>query len=61
MPMTKREAERLIAEHGGSFVRHGGRHDFWVSADGKPIPVPRHPGDFTPGVERSIKKALGVK
>lgn len=61
MPLTKREAERLIIEHGGSFVRHGGNHDFWVTADGRPVVVPRHPRDLTPGVERSIKRALGIK
>ena len=61
MPMTKREAEKLIREHGGRLVRNGGGHDVWETADGAIIVVPRHPGDLSAGVEGKIKKALGIK
>ena len=60
MPLTPRDAFRLIRKHGGKFVRHGGRHDIFESADGKEIQVPRHSGDLSPGVERSIKEKLGL-
>ena len=61
MPMTKREAERLAKKHGARFLRHGSRHDLWISADNKIISIPRHPGDFTRGVERDIKSILGIR
>lgn len=35
-----------------------GSHDIYVTVDKRIISVPRHPGDLTPGVKRSIKKAL---
>lgn len=61
MPLTAREAIRLIRKNGGRFVRHGARHDIFESADGKEIQVPRHVKDLTPGVEHDIKDKLGLK
>ena len=55
MPMTKREAEGLAKESGARFMRHGASHDLWLSADGEIIAIPRHPKDFTRGVEHDIK------
>jgi predicted RNA binding protein YcfA (HicA-like mRNA interferase family) len=61
MPMTKREAERLAKENGARFMRHGASHDLWMSADGEIIAIPRHPKDFTRGVEHDIKSKLGIR
>ena len=61
MPLTTREAARLIREQGGRLVRHGGRHDIYEAADGTEIQVPRHAKELSPGVERDIKKKLGLK
>lgn len=60
MPLTSREAAKLIKKSGGRFVRNGGRHDIFETADGKEIQVPRHPGDLSSGVERDIRKKLGL-
>lgn len=60
MPLTTREAIRLIRKNGGRFLRHGGRHDVFVNAKGDEIQVPRHPGDLSPGVERDIKEKPGL-
>ena len=61
MPMTKRDAEKLARQHGARFVRHGASHDLWMSADGEIISIPRHPKDFTRGVEHDIKSKLGIR
>ena len=61
MPMTAREAIKLIRKMGGRFGHHGAEHDIYYSRDGVPIAVPRHKGNLTPGVERSIKRVLGIK
>ncbi len=59
MPLTKSEAERLIREQGGEFVRNGGRHDIWL-VNGRFVQIPRHPGDLSPGVERKIRNVLNA-
>ena len=61
MPMNYRQAAKLIRKHGGGFLRHGRNHDVYLSAEGVEIEVPRHPGDFTIGVEKDIKRKLGLK
>lgn len=61
MPLTAREAAKLIRKNGGKFVRHGSRHDIFETADGEEIQVPRHQGDLSPGVEREIKNKLGLQ
>ena len=35
MPMTTREAIRLIKQRDGRFVRHGTRHDIYANAAGE--------------------------
>ena len=60
MPMTAREAIRLTKKMGGRFVRHGASHDLCANAAGEEFPIPRHPGDLSPGVERAIKEKLGL-
>ena len=59
MPMTTREAIRLIKQRGGRFVRHGTRHDIYAA--GEEFPLPRHAGDLSPGVERAVKEKLGLR
>lgn len=61
MPLTAREAAKLIKKNGGKLVRHGGRHDTYETADGTEIQVPRHAKDLSPGVERDIRERLGLK
>ncbi len=60
MPLTAREAARLIRKNGGGFARHGGRHDIYETADGTEIQVLCHAKDLSPGVERDIKEKLGL-
>ena len=61
MPLTAREAAKLIKKLGGKFIRHGSRHDIFETADGTEIQVPRHAKDLSPGVERDIKEKLGLR
>lgn len=61
MPMTAREAARLVRKMGGRFGYHGAEHDIYYGPAGNAIPIPRHKGDLSPGTERSIKRALGLK
>lgn len=60
MPLTVREAIKLIKKFEGRFVRHGGSHDVYETKDGTEIYLPRHAGDLSSGVERDIKKKLGL-
>ena len=56
MPLSYREAVRLIKQNGGFFFSHGSRHDLFLMPNGDKIAVPRHAGDFSPGVERDIRR-----
>lgn len=58
MPLTYQELIDEIFAHGGSFVRHGGSHDRYVSASGEPIFIPRHHGDVPKGLEQKILKQI---
>ena len=58
MPMTTREAIKLILKQGGQKVRSGAKHDVYIW-NGQIIAVPRHRGDLSPGVERQIRDILG--
>lgn len=58
MPMSYREAVKLIKNHGGELFRHGGSHNLFIMPWGAKIAVPRHPGDLSPGVERNIRKKV---
>ena len=44
---------------GGRYVRLE-RGDIFANAAGEEFPIPRHPGDLSPGVERAIKEKLGL-
>ena len=59
MPLTYRQAVRLIREHGGTLARHGREHDDFVMPWGDRVMVPRHGGDFSPRVEADIRKRAG--
>ncbi len=62
MPMNYRQAVKLIKKNGGEFLRGGANHDLYVMPWGTTIAVPRHPGDFSAGVEADIKKkATGAR
>lgn len=61
MPMTPREAIKLIRKNGGKFLRHGDRHDIYLMPNGKEISIPRHKKDLSAGVENEVKKKLGLK
>lgn len=42
--VKRRELERRLRELGWMLLRHGGKHDVWISADGAFTDyVPRHP------------------
>ncbi len=58
MPMTYRQAVRLIRAHGGMFTGHGKEHDEFTMPWGAKIQVPRHRDDLSPGVEADIKKRV---
>lgn len=55
MPLQYREAVKLIKQGGGRFFSHGSRHDLFIMPNGDKIPVPRHAGDFSRGVEKDIR------
>lgn len=62
MPMNYRDAAKLIKKNGGKLSSHGSRHDIFIMPWGTKIAVPRHPGDFSKGVEDDIKKRVnGVR
>ncbi len=61
MPLTPRQAARLVLDNGGTFLRHGSRHDLYKSKDGTIIPIPRHPKDLSSGVEKDIREKLGLR
>lgn len=60
MPVKPRDAVKLVRENGGTFLRHGERHDLYLSPTGNIIPIPRHAKDLTIGVEKDIKRKLGL-
>lgn len=60
MPLTGRQAKKLALAMGAQFIRHGAEHDLYRAKDGAIFAIPRHPGDLSPGVEREIKKKLGL-
>lgn len=62
MPMNYRQALQLIQQHGGKLECHGRSHDRFRMPWGTIVTVPRHKGDFSPGVENDIKKrATGAR
>lgn len=58
MPLTYREAVKLIKKQGGKFIRHGGEHDIFMMPWGTSVTVPRHKKEFSRGVEDDIRKRI---
>ncbi len=61
MPLTYRQAVKLIRAAGGVFQSHGAEHDIFVMPWGTVVTVPRHGKDFSPGVENDIRKRVKGK
>ncbi len=57
--MKRNDLIRLLAVKGCSLYRHGGRHDIFVSLDGKKAPIPRH-AEIQDTLVKMIMKQLGV-
>ena len=57
--MKRNDLIRLLAAKGCSLYRHGGRHDIFVSLDGKKAPIPRHT-EIQESLVKMIIKQLGV-
>lgn len=50
LPSPSKLLRKLREVAGLHLVRHGGNHDIYETANGKRIPIPRHPGDFGKGL-----------
>ena len=57
MPLTSRNAIKMIIEAGGSHCANGAEHDIY-QLGGTKIQIPRHAGDLSTGVEMKICKAI---
>lgn len=60
MPMTAREAIRLTKKWADASSGTERDTTFSRTRLAKEFPIPRHPGDLSPGVERAIKEKLGL-
>ncbi len=58
MPLTYRQAVKLIKNAGGVFISHGAEHDIFQMPWGTLITVPRHKKEFSSGVEHDIRKRI---
>jgi predicted RNA binding protein YcfA (HicA-like mRNA interferase family) len=61
MPITSKEAIRLLKKGGFKEVRQNGTSHKIFKKGQILVPVPIHPGDLSPKVEHNIKKAAGLK
>jgi predicted RNA binding protein YcfA (HicA-like mRNA interferase family) len=60
--MKINEFLRLASEAGCRFVTHGKEHDLWMSKDGIPFRVPRHPNkELGKGLLADLKKKAGLR
>lgn len=57
--MKRNDLLRLLAAKGCSLHRHGGRHDIFMSLDGRKAPVPRH-AEIQDTLVKMILKQLGI-
>ncbi len=57
--MKRNDLLRLLAEKRCHLHRHGGRHDIFVSLDGRKAPVPRH-AEIQDTLVKMILKQLGI-
>lgn len=56
--MKREELERRLRKAGAKFVRHGGKHDIWVGANGAEDAVPRH-NELNEITARKILRTIG--
>ena len=59
-PLSFRDAERLLREHGFSLTRSSGSHCVFRHGDGRRVVVPRHTGDIPMGTSRAILRDMGI-
>jgi predicted RNA binding protein YcfA (HicA-like mRNA interferase family) len=57
--MKRSDLIRLLAAKGCNLYRHGGRHDIFISLDGRKAPIPRHT-EIQESLVKMIMKQLGV-
>ena len=57
--MKRHDLIQLLTSKGCSLHCHGGRHDIFVSLDGRKAPVPRHT-EIQDTLVKMIMKQLGV-
>ena len=57
--MKRNDFLRLLAAKGCSLHRHGGRHDIFMSLDGRKAPVPCH-AEIQDTLVKMILKQLGI-
>jgi mRNA interferase HicA len=57
--MKRNDLIRLLAIHGCSLHRHGGRHDIYTNQTGVKSPVPRH-AEIKDSLVKIILKQLGI-
>jgi predicted RNA binding protein YcfA (HicA-like mRNA interferase family) len=60
MPMTKREAERILKDLGYMLAKKRGKgsHDLWQKSGERPITLPSHSKELSRQVENSIREAM---
>ena len=56
---ARKLVKKLKEMVGLEFVRHGGNHDFYRTRSGRPVPIPRHPGDLDRELLRRILREAG--
>lgn len=62
MPMTPKEAVRLLEQNGFTFISSNGSHrKYYNSETGKTAIVPFHSKELKKGTEQSILKQAGLK
>lgn len=61
MPVSAKEAVRILKKEGFYEDRQSGSHLILKHADGRMTSVPMHSGDLKPGTQRSIERDVGFK
>lgn len=57
----RRVIEKIREKMSFDFVRHGANHDIYRAENNVLVQMPRHPGDLTKGVLRSILRQAGIE
>lgn len=62
MPMTPKEAARLLEQNGFAFISSNGSHRKYYNAEtGKTVIIPFHSKELKKGTEQGILKQAGLK